>query len=61
VAFYKMLLVDWLTEWFLFARSQVLILALVHSTMWFSSVHPCRWHLEKAVIVFHTLSKLSFL
>ena len=29
IAFCKMSLVDWLTEWFLFARSQVLILAFV--------------------------------
>lgn len=61
VAFYKMSLVDCLTKWFVFARSQVQIMALVHSTMWFSSVHPCRWHLKTAVIFFHILSKSSFL
>jgi hypothetical protein len=47
MAFCKMSLVDWLIKLFLFARSQVLILAWVHSTMWFSWVHPCRWHLKE--------------
>ena len=56
MALYKMSLVDWLTEWFLFTRCQVQILALVHCTVWFSSVHPCRWYVKNAVIVSHILS-----